>query len=397
MPGWETFDAFLMDAQAAPPADRQALVDALLEERPAWPWIENRRATFIYADKRGAERVAVNLDRVKGDPPFEPMEPLAGTTLFYRTLEFEMDDLLDYVLAVNDPMTPLRTERDIAGRVRRFWRMDPHNPAGMQAATADVSVLRMPNARPFPDWNQMGGVPRGSTVEHKISSTNLGVRDRKVWVHLPPNYHESSLTYPLVVLQDGQWMNGPLQVPAMADALLKHGRMAPAIIAMIQSGSQTERIREYVTSEKYYPFLMTELLPFLQSNYRVDATQLILGGASAGAIAAADAALRNPGVVHGLLMMSPPLGKGAAADVLTRYPSRFRDAKLLPRRVFQSVGRYEVSSRFRLPAIVLADILDDRTDIEYDFVETGSGHGLVAFRSVLPEALAWTVPGWASL
>lgn len=260
MPGWDQFSDFLAEATTAPLSERQALVDQMLEARKVFPWVEGRQATFVYA-RRGADNVAINLDRVKADPPFVPMERLEGTTMFYRTLEFELDDLLDYMMAVNDPMTPLKAERDIAGRVRKYWQVDPHNPAGMQTATADVSVLKMPHARPFPDWTRMTDVQKGRTVEHRVDSTQLQVAGRKVWVHTPPGYDEGEMAYPLLILQDGQWAVGPLQVPAIADALVKHGRMAPVMIAMVQSGAQEERLRDYVDNKDYYAFIMTELVP----------------------------------------------------------------------------------------------------------------------------------------
>lgn len=396
MSGWGSFSDFLRDALAKPADQRQPLVDTLLAERPAFPWIEGDEATFIYA-RHGTERVAVNLDRIQADPPFVPLERLEGTNLFYRTMSFAMDDLLDYMMAVNDPMTPLAQERDIVGRVRRYWKPDPHNPASLESPQADVSVLRMPHARPFPDWSRMRDVPRGTTSEHTINSQQLGMSGRKVWVHVPANYGTSNLDYPLLILQDGQWAIGPLQVPHIVDALIKHGRMAPVIVAMVQSGSQQDRISEYVTSGKYYPFVLTELVPLLQSQYRIDATDLSIGGVSAGGIAGANAALKNPAVFSGLLMLSPPMGTGPAQNELMAIPKRMTDARMLPRRIFHTVGRYESQARFVRPSHQLADILSERDDVEYQFVELGSGHGLIAFRSILPEALAWMYPGWASL
>jgi len=396
MPGWDSFADFLAEAEAAPLSERQAIVEAMLEERKTFPWINGTEATFVYA-RRGADRVALNLDRIKADPPFVQMEQLPGTSLFYRTLTFESDDLLDYMMAVDDPMTPLKSERNIVERVRKYWKVDPHNPAGMQTATADVSVLRMPHARPFPDWTRMTDIPRGGTVEHRIDSEHLGVSGRKVWVHTPPNYADSDITYPLLILQDGQWAVGPLQAPAIADALVKHGRMAPVVMAMVQSGPQQERLRDYVDNPNYYEFVMSELVPFLSEQYRVDTTRMGIGGASAGAIAAADVALKNPDTFNALMMFSPPLGKGPKQEALATYPTRFQDAQLLPRRIFHSVGRYEANARFLNPSLTLADTLYGRPDTEYRFVELGSGHGLIAFRSVLPEALSWSFPGWASL
>ena len=142
MPRWDSFETFLNEADQAPADQRQGLVDTLLHEHPAWPWVEEGKATFIYVGM-GVQRAALNLDTIKGDPPFDPMTNLDGTTLWYVTREFAHDDLLDYLLAIDDPMTPLATETDVMGRISRHWRVDPMNPTRMTTAQASVSVLRM--------------------------------------------------------------------------------------------------------------------------------------------------------------------------------------------------------------------------------------------------------------
>lgn len=394
MPRWESFEAFLQEAQQTATAERQALVEELLRERPQWPWVSAGHATFIYT-RSGTTRAALNLDTIKADPPFAPMTQLEGTDLWYLTRSFENDDLLDYLLAVNDPMTPLAQETDIAGRVSRHWQIDPLNPLRMQSGAVNVSVLRMPRARPFPDWTVMPNVPRGKVEEHTLNSRQLGFTGRKLWVYTPPGYGDSDC--PLLVLQDGQWMTGPLQVPAMADALIKHQRMQPIVIAMMQSGTPEEREREFISSDRHYLFALTELLPYVQSQYRIDPTQLGIGGVAEGAIAAAHAAIKNPEAFSHLLLISPPLGRGRAEDRLSQYTRRFEQADVLPRRIFQAVGRYEVSSRFLKPARQLRDVLQRRRDVEYRYVEHGSGHGLVGFKGIFPEALAWVFVGEAAV
>ncbi len=392
MPRWNSFITFLGEAQQTPPEQRQELVDELLRERMEWPWVEKYQATFIYVSM-GAKRVALNLDTIKGDPPFAPMVNLEGTTLWYINREFERDDLLDYLLAIDDPMTPLANEKDVVGRIARHWRVDPLNPVKMNTAQMTVSILRMGEARPFPDWSKMTRIPRGTIYEHMINSNHLKFAGRKVWVYTPPGYDDNpGKMYPLLILQDGQWAVGPLQVTSIADALIKHNRMQPIVIAMVQSGDQKDRIKNYVSNDKHYLFLLTELLPFLQTQYRIDSANLGVGGVAVGAIAAAHAALMNPAVFSHLMMISPPLGKGIAQDKLLLYAKRFEEAAAIPKRIFQSVGRYESHSRFYLPAQLLHSIVSKRSDVDYQYVEVGSGHGLVSFRSVIPEALAWAYP-----
>jgi enterochelin esterase-like enzyme len=391
MPQWNSFASFLDEAMQVSGAERQALVDQLLDERPEWPWVQGHRATFIYSSV-GTRSAALNMDTIKNDPPFAPMENLAETTLWYVTKNFERDDLLDYLLAINDPMTPLAEETNVVARMADHWRADPRNPLRMNTAQLNVSVLRMNNARPFPDWARMPNVPRGRVFEHSMNSAQLGFTSRKLWVYTPPGYETSGLVYPMLILQDGQWAAGPLQVPQIADALIKHGQMEPTVIAMMQSGNQQERLHEYLLSDRYYSFILLELLPFIQTQYRIDATNLGIGGVAVGAIAAAHAALKNPAVFERLIMISSPLGKGPDQEKLEQIVKRFQEARVLPKRIFQSVGRYEARGRFIRPAENLSEILRTRSDVDYQFLEIGSGHGLVGFKSVLPEALAWAFP-----
>ena len=395
MPGWTSFDAFLAEAQAAPSdAERQALVDALLHERPSWPWVDGEHATFVLS-REGTHSAALNLDTLPGDPPFAPMSQLPGTHLWHVTTAFRPDDLLDYMIAIDDPMTPLAQERDLAARVATHWGTDALNPLKMQTAQMDVSVLRMPEARPFPDWAALNRVPRGKVYEHSISSDELGFSGRKLWVYTPPGYDPSSV-YPLLVFNDGQWAAGPLQLPYIADALIRHQRLAPIVIAMVQSGEEGQRMQEYFDSERFTVFMLTELLPYIQTRYYVDSGRVAVGGVDGGATAALAAAVRSPSLFSRVLAISAPLGgKGVHAEALADLRRRYENAPTLPHRVFLSVGRYEARSRFVRPAAALRDLLHSRHDVELKAIETGSGHSLVGFRSVLPEALAWLFPGAA--
>lgn len=403
MPEWRSFQAFLTAAlQTDSSEQRQQMVDTLLQERPQWPWIEANRATFVF-NEPGTQAAAVNLDIIKDDPPFHPMANLPGTTLWYAAHAFAPDDLLDYMLAINDPMTPLAGERDLVGRISRHWRVDPLNPLRLETPQISVSVLRMPQARPFADWAAMPNVPRGRVIQHeRVDSRQLGFKGRKLWVYTPPGYRQDANPddeYPLLILHDALWCTGPLQVPYIADALIKHGQMQPVVIAMVQSGTPDERAREYAANDRHYTFLLTELLPFVQTHYRIDPTSLGVGGVDLGGVAAAHAALMNPVVFERLVMVSPPLDKGPFEAQLAGLVRRFEQQERLPERVFQSVGRHEAAARFVNPARALRAALEARAaqrDLDYRFVELGTGHGLVGYRAALPEALAWAFPGPAA-
>jgi enterochelin esterase-like enzyme len=392
MMNWPSFDAFLRDALNTSIESRQALVDGLLRQRANFPWVEGDKATFIYA-RPGAQRVAVNLDTIRRDPPFVQMENLAGTTLWYVTVTFHSDDLLDYMIVVDDPMTPVTGDRNIVARVNRYWHIDPYNPTRITTPQMSVSVLRMSKARPFPDWSKLQRVQSGRVDEYPVKSVQLNFSGRKCWIYTPPGYESGYEPLPLMILLDGEWMNGPLQANNIADALIKHNAMQPAIFAMMQSGDQSTRDKAFTANDRHYQFLISELLPFVQTEYRVDPSNIGIGGVGMGAVAAAHAALKNPAVFSRVILLSPPLGDGKSADELKQVVRRFDDAENLPKRIFQSVGRYEGGARFKHPARELRDTLNRRgSETAYRYCEVGSGHSLVAFRSILPEALAWVLP-----
>ena len=138
MPRWNTFSQFLDEANnLSNDVSKRQLVNELLRERPHWPWVEDNHATFIYVEP-GAERVAVNLDIINNDPPFLPMEKLEGTTLWYVTERFAPDDLLDYLMVVNDPMTPLRSDPNLVSRIQRYWHADDLNPNRIRSAQTET-------------------------------------------------------------------------------------------------------------------------------------------------------------------------------------------------------------------------------------------------------------------
>ncbi len=393
---WNSFIQFLCEIYQTETEGRQGLVDELLNSQGEWPWVERNKATFVY-ESMTAQSVALNIDIVNRDPPFENMVRLDDTSLWYFQRYFERDALVDYMFAVDDPGTPLAQELNLMDRVVRHWEADPRNARSISASQVDTSVLQMPRARPLPDWSAMPAVARGRVYRHKFSSAQLGFQNRNLWVYTPPGYDaRDGLNYRLLVLMDGQWAMRTMEAPYIADALIKHGRMEPIIIAMIASGGQSERIKEYVGNDKHYSMIAAELLPFLQAEHRVEPLNLGLGGVGEGAIAAAHAALKNPAIFGHLIMISPPLGRPPAVQLLKEYAQRFRDSPILPNRIFQSVGRYEQDLRFLKPALALRGILELRMthdpDLKYRFVELGSGHSLAAFKSVLPEALAHVFP-----
>ncbi|MEZ4669431.1 MAG: hypothetical protein R3E39_16110 [Anaerolineae bacterium] len=88
MPRWNSFDSFLTDiANARSDGERQTFADELLDERHEWPWVQGNKAVFVFNSLGARKNVALNMDTIKGDPPFAPFKPLDGTTMWYLVKE----------------------------------------------------------------------------------------------------------------------------------------------------------------------------------------------------------------------------------------------------------------------------------------------------------------------
>src|SRR5271170_2391505 len=234
----------------------------------------------------------------------------------------------------------------------------------------------------------------------------------RVW--LPPGYDDAAnqgRRYPVLYLNDGQNLFEPAtafagvewQVDETADRLIREGTVPPMIfVGMDNMGN--DRIREYMpyrsmhprllrVQGRYYPdFLMKEVMPFVESNYRVATgpENTGLGGSSLGALIALYTAMARPGVIGRLLLESPSLW--ASGRQLVRES---RSVRIWPERIYLGVGTAEAGSAERSRTVVddvreLASIMRRAVLSESRFrlvVKDGAGHNEAAWAERFPEAL----------
>lgn len=155
------------------------------------------------------------------------------------------------------------------------------------------------------------------------------VRDRHVVVYLPPGYAESAQRrYPVLYLQDGQNLfdgttsfiyGQDWRVGETADALIRAGAVEPLIIVGIYNAGE-KRIDEYTPTtdrrrqiggkaDLYGRFLVEELKPFIEANYRAltDAANTGLGGSSLGGLVSLHLGIKYPHVYSKLAVLSPSI------------------------------------------------------------------------------------------
>ncbi len=123
-----------------------------------------------------------------------------------------------------------------------------------------------------------------------------GIIPRNIVVWLPPDYDTDSLKkYPVLYMHDGQNLFDPStssfgtdwQMDETADSLIRQGKIYPLIIVGIYSTEN--RTAEYArndTCKLYMDFIVNELKPFIDANYRTlpDRENCFTGGSSAGGL-----------------------------------------------------------------------------------------------------------------
>ena len=212
---------------------------------------------------------------------------------------------------------------------------DTSNPSTLAASCTYgnpgvASILELPDALAQPWHARRQDVPRGDVTRHELALD--GDESSVVFVYTPPNYASDGAPYPIAVLFDGgSWMT--LDVAATFDNLIADGLVAPMVAVLVESihGAARfgpDRVRSLTDPEIFIPFLLEELIPFVEAHWTVsaDPAKTILVGQSLGGLAVAHAALTAPHRFGGVVGQSSsfwwpggPSGRLTGEDVLNAY------------------------------------------------------------------------------
>ncbi|MBN2601698.1 MAG: histidine kinase [Candidatus Marinimicrobia bacterium] len=158
--------------------------------------------------------------------------------------------------------------------------------------TNDTTIMHQ-----FSRWRSIESSVTGTLIIHEdITSEGLLPRNIRVW--LPTDYYSSKRRrYPVLYLHDGQNLFdnrtskylSEWWVDESADSLIRTGLIEPIIIVGIDNTSQ--RTPEYSNSKtgtRYREFVINELKPFIDKNYRTKPGRkyTAVGGSSLGGLIA---------------------------------------------------------------------------------------------------------------
>jgi predicted alpha/beta superfamily hydrolase len=234
----------------------------------------------------------------------------------------------------------------------------------------------------------------------------------RVW--LPPGYdsgENEAKHYPAFYLNDGQNLFEAMssftgvewQIDETADRMIREGVVPEMIIVGIDNAGK-DRFREYMPHRSMHPmmlrvqgrhypdFLMKEVMPFVEKNYRVATgpENTGLGGSSLGALIALYTVIMCPGVIGRLLIESPSLWVSSRQAI-----RESRSVRIWPERIFLGVGTAEAGNAERSRTVVddvreLAAIMRRAVLSEKRLrlvIKEEAGHTESAWAERFPEAL----------
>lgn len=229
-----------------------------------------------------------------------------------------------------------------------------------------------------------------------------GITGRGIRVYLPRGYAvHTDRCYPVLYMHDGQNVflpGGPFgcwRAEEVANNLIRRGRIRELIIVAIDNSPN--RLAEYnpewsggaVANHNYNLFLVNELKPYIDSNYRTMSERENTGlmGSSFGGVATFSAALEMPGVFGRLGAMSTSFGYTTLDDRLAEGDLPLADRVYLDAGDTSDGGQETVSVRDAL--LETGRVLHDHLHFQLGFNQQ---HNEAAWNARLPFALEALFP-----
>ena len=348
-----------------------AFVDLVKKEMPRGG-VQVWGQDFLFVNASD-QPVTISID----DQPPGPMQPVAGTNLWYR-LE-KMRTGVTHAHQSYAAGKPLGNRGDITG----------YNP----------------DSYPKP------GVPQGVLSEKQtITSTTYPGMKLDFWYYASPGVNPN-VPSPLMIWQDGQGLidrdRSRLRLFTVTENLIAQKLIPPMVHILIAPGlvdKTAMRAVEYDTvSEKYPRYLMEEILPLVEKAYKLrsDGYSRGIAGESSGAICAFNAAWFFPekfARVHSTIgsYTSIKWHVPENSDGGNAYPFKVRKEGKKNIRIWMSDGVDDLENdhgSWPLQNIQLANSLKMK-GYDYHYRLGTAAHNSAQAALDLPESLAWLWRGY---
>ena len=283
------------------------------------------------------------------------------------------------VRAGNSGFFTLRVRLEPAARIeyliayRDRFAVDSRNPLQVPSPTgAPRSELRMPGYRPAPALSP----PASPGRVQNVPFTSRAGESRRVRVHQPANVAGPT---PILYVHDGIIAVEQLEMPAMIDALVAAGRMAPITTVFINS---VDRYDDYAVGSMFSYVFTGEIVHMIEERFPVLGGNRAVLGFSRGTVGALDAALNGTLAFARCGLVAPAMNPTTLVAV-TKTPHATPHVTIL-------AGTYDIPLIEDARALRTA-LLSRR--VPQEWFEIPEGHNHTAWRTQLPRLLtSWFPP-----
>jgi enterochelin esterase family protein len=264
-------------------------------------------------------------------------------------------------------------------------KADPNN-----AVKADnpwypnASAIKAPNYKPD-SYANPSTKAEGRVLRIRIESTFLN-QTRRMIVYTPKTYEQQNL--PVIYVQDGIAYYRIAKLAEVLEHLLQEQKIRPAHLVFIEP---IDRLVEYRFNPDYHQFILTELIPKIDSDLQTTSERMAMG-ASLGGLASSVLALEHPDLFQTVISQSgaflgspeePDFYKSQSSWVLDTLQQR----EHLPLRWYSEVGTLEwlTTINRKVHKVLL------QKGYDHLYQERPAGHNWVNWRNGLAEALTFAL------
>jgi enterochelin esterase family protein len=322
--GQTPFKDFLARGNRLPnPADKTAVVDSFMRAA-SFPYSEidpasptGYAAYFVY--RGSASSVTAPGDFNFWDMAADRLQQLPATNFWYLGKNFEPAARLDYKFVLNGST----------------WILDPHHSKTVLGGFGPNSELAMP-LYVQPQEIQFDPAIAHGRIETTTLASSILNNSRTVKIYLPPDYDTSARQPGLIIVHDGLEYISLAFMDRVLDYLHSRKEISAPVAVFIPP---VNRSPEYTGSQRelFGRFIVEEVLPYVESRYRVDKNARLRAnlGASAGGHISFYLAFKYPNVFG--------LGAGQSSYISSELQSLAATAQNLSLRFYVDVGTYDLS------------------------------------------------------
>ena len=217
-----------------------------------------------------------------------PLLHLADSGLWYRTYSLPSQVRATYHFFLNGEA--------VADPLSHLPFAVPASPVSVYGEhELKLAVVELPDAAPD-RWSQLRPDIARGRLQSQLMFSSITGHDYRLSTYLPPDYRDSEVPYPLLLLYDEWSYTQVVPTPIILDNMLADGLIPPLVAVLFGHIRREDRMREMGFYEPFFTCVAEELLPHVYEHYHVtrEPARTIVAGASMGGLAAVYSALRYP-------------------------------------------------------------------------------------------------------